>query len=1174
MDPLESEGLGKPIQSEPPQANELELQPFRPAQPDSTAVVVWHRAGTSLAVLRACVERLIERAGEAPFDLVVCNLDPRADVSAALATVGARTPFAVLDADAPDVAAALNKAFAAYPNSDIVRVRSDVVVETQGWLDRLRALASQRPKVAAFGARMVAVDGRIRSLGRQHLGGLGVLPRAANLRQYEPDPYSSASTKLVEPIEVDSVSGAFAWYRRAAIDVVGGLDPAYRLELGEDDDFCMSVRRVGFGVLVDPVVAVLDLSPSWSPSSYKGDSEFRSTLAKTMIVESALWRTHAQHWRAKWGYDPRYPDLDEVRRLYGDTEICWRIGSKMAWQPSSSHPAVDIAIVTWNNAELLERCLRSLAETQYAGAIQVHVTDNGSADDTLAVLAAAREWLPFPLHVHDLVVNTGVTVGFNWSIVRGEAELVARLDDDVVVPPDWLETLVETMHRRPHAGCVGPKVLNDNARRTIQCGPFRMFPGTFAHTDEEDQGQADFVARCSHVRGCCNLYRRDVLDEVGLFDLRYAPSQWDDPDHHMALWAAGYEVVYDGRVGIVHALTTGKGRTWAAMSNQVSNKFKLIGKWSKECWQVVETSLDLSNLGRLLPDDETAFRRGVPAPASYPRQSAARGDTKEWDEARKLLRFDQLARDVDGPLSAHWRNVVGRSSSMLRDRSAGTAMALLHGVLDHTPTDTAALGLLVRAYVDLAMPEEASRYLAIAKLLDAETDRADLEDAVARCAEPRMSMDTGDLSADIGEVGAGVRARYDGDAGRPERPLRVLMANTFMPRTAGGDMMQIGKVADHLRAAGVEVDVRYRAHPSTEGYDIAHVYNLWFPAQTLPQVRGIRATDPSIPIAFTPIYWDMAEKNWVELAIPVIYSDKRRPQRAALLQGLADGSLVVDGVKRAEADASPFPGYQDYQARILETVDWILPQSESEAQLLRSTFGIDTPHSVVTNGAERRIFENPKAELFRDALGLAPDADFVLTTGLVEVRKNLLLLLEALSGTGVHVIAVGRNYDPEYLQHCKQVGGANVTFIEHLPHELLASAMKAARVFALPSWMECSAIASLEAAVVGCPIVVGNRTSEAETFGDAAYLCDPADVLSIRDAVLRAWRERDDPVTVARRMALQQRMLLECSWNNAAVQTLQAYATMLERRGQVLAAEKAHTALERARGSAAGLLPA
>jgi hypothetical protein len=38
----------------------------------------------------------------------------------------------------------------------------------------------------------------------------------------------------------------------------------------------------------------------------------------------ALLRRHYASFREKWGFDPLNPDMDEVLRRYGGTEVCWR----------------------------------------------------------------------------------------------------------------------------------------------------------------------------------------------------------------------------------------------------------------------------------------------------------------------------------------------------------------------------------------------------------------------------------------------------------------------------------------------------------------------------------------------------------------------------------------------------------------------------------------------------------------------------------------------------------------------------------------------------------------------------------------------------------------------------------------------------------------------------------
>jgi glycosyltransferase involved in cell wall biosynthesis len=175
--------------------------------------------------------------------------------------------------------------------------------------------------------------------------------------------------------------------------------------------------------------------------------------------------------------------------------------------------------------------------------------------------------------------------------------------------------------------------------------------------------------------------------------------------------------------------------------------------------------------------------------------------------------------------------------------------------------------------------------------------------------------------------------------------------------------------------------------------------------------------------------------------------------------------------------------------------------------------------------------------------------DFVLIVGLVEPRKNQLMLLHALRETGLPLVVIGRHYDYPYYRLCRKFAPPGTLFIDHLPHEQLASAFKAARVHALPSWMECAAFVNVEAALCGCALAVSDRTSEREYFGSNAYYCDPASVDSIRKAVLSAHQNHARDAEKRARLVAQFRT--EFTWKRAAAATLDGYRAALAARAAV-----------------------
>lgn len=1109
-------------------------------RPPVTVIVPNHNDSATLA---ACIRSITTNTDYPDWQLIVVD-DESTDRS--LEVLRQFPNVKVQRIARGGAAKAVNVGLSLAKGRDIVRVHADVVIETANWLTQLVDTAYSNPKIGVLGTRLVFPDGRIYSEGRSIISGLGFHPLHRNRLAFQAD---GAAGKLRE---VDAVSGAFAYYKREAIEAVGNFDENYGAAWIEDEDFCIGARRLGFKVFVAPNIKAVHYTrshpPTWAPFAPNCEAEL---VKLTCQYKSSVEQLQAQHWEKKWGWNPVFPDIGEIRRIYGNTEICWQIGEALRFKPSSSVPTVDCCLVTWNTLPLLRRCLESLATTDYpAEKIKVYVADNGSTDGTLAYLEELKKSYRFEINLVSLAVNTGAAVGVNFAVAHGKGDLVARLDDDIVLPANWLKVLVEDLFNRPFAGCVGPKIVNDNPTNTIQCGPYRHFPVLYGHDDEADLGQANYLSRSTHVRGCCNLYRRDVFARCGMLDLRYSPSQFDDPDHHIALLNAGYEIIYDGRVSVVHKLNSGLGRTSAALANQRNNMGKMFGKWGNDVFEILERSIDLSREGRYLPDDGNTneWMSFGAALESFPNKTSA---VTPNDRKLTFAFYHELTKadgrkDVQEWLSLFIINAQLRA----RDGAPRYATDILLAASNFAPAKPEIYTNLAEIYLNLGqktMAEEAARRGL--HLLPNDPQLTALRERALSTDNEKQQL-LGQI-AKVNLIGESSVTLQTNVPFTQAKHMRVLMVNTFEPRVSGGDMHQLKKTRQYLQNLGVEVDVCCSPRPNPKGYDLVHVWNTWFPYQTLPQIKAIRAAAPEIPIALSTIYWDMKEKNWADHAVPHLFATA--PDASKLREGLAQlaaDRLAMNGRTRSNAAEPVFRGFEVYQKQLINLVDHLLPQSELEVKKLKETLGIEKPYTVVYNGAETAVFDKATPDWFISNYKLK---DFVLTVGLVEPRKNQLMLLHSLRDTGIPVVVLGRHYDHGYYQLCKKYAPRGSIFIDHLPHEQLASAYKAAKVHALPSWMECAAFANVEAALCGTALAVSNRTSETEYFGNNAYFCDPADSGSICTAVVNAYRNH--AADALKRAQLLERFRTQYTWENAAQATLKGFeAAIAGRRRQRAAA--------------------
>jgi glucosyl-dolichyl phosphate glucuronosyltransferase len=116
-----------------------------------------------------------------------------------------------------------------------------------------------------------------------------------------------------------------------------------------------------------------------------------------------------------------------------------------------------IVIATYNRAGDLRETLKSLAGLTPDGPWEVLVVDNNSTDGTRQVVEQAIGGFPAPLR-YLFESRQGRSPALNCGIAAARGEIVVTTDDDVRVPPDWLDRAAEGLER---LGCdyVGGRVL-------------------------------------------------------------------------------------------------------------------------------------------------------------------------------------------------------------------------------------------------------------------------------------------------------------------------------------------------------------------------------------------------------------------------------------------------------------------------------------------------------------------------------------------------------------------------------------------------------------------------------------------------------------------------------------------------------------------------------------------
>jgi GT2 family glycosyltransferase len=130
----------------------------------------------------------------------------------------------------------------------------------------------------------------------------------------------------------------------------------------------------------------------------------------------------------------------------GRTRTDMNTGSAEPEEHQADHPTVSAVIPAYNAAGTIERALNSVYAQTYPSIIQVIVVDDGSADETAAIVARR-----FPQVTLISQGNAGSPVARNRGVEAASGEYIAFLDDDDEWLPGKTRTQMGAFAENPEA---------------------------------------------------------------------------------------------------------------------------------------------------------------------------------------------------------------------------------------------------------------------------------------------------------------------------------------------------------------------------------------------------------------------------------------------------------------------------------------------------------------------------------------------------------------------------------------------------------------------------------------------------------------------------------------------------------------------------------------------------
>ncbi len=274
--------------------------------------------------------------------------------------------------------------------------------------------------------------------------------------------------------------------------------------------------------------------------------------------------------------------------------------SAQHWGVAGAIPRVTVVVVTYNSAAVLAACLASLRNQAPAVELTTVVVDNGSRDDTRALVRA-----DFPeVRLIEAPRNGGFSYGNNLGLraiglladerlahdgapasrpVRAAmpglpatahaatanppANYVLFLNPDTELPPDTLASLVALLERQPRLGALSPRLVRADGSLDQAC--HRGFPtawNALCHVVGLDRRwprsrllggynltylPADHSTHVDVAAAAFLLVRRRAVEQVGPWDESFF-AYGEDIDYCLRLRRAGWRLWYEASVRVLH----------------------------------------------------------------------------------------------------------------------------------------------------------------------------------------------------------------------------------------------------------------------------------------------------------------------------------------------------------------------------------------------------------------------------------------------------------------------------------------------------------------------------------------------------------------------------------------------------------------------------------------------
>jgi N-acetylglucosaminyl-diphospho-decaprenol L-rhamnosyltransferase len=174
-------------------------------------------------------------------------------------------------------------------------------------------------------------------------------------------------------------------------------------------------------------------------------------------------------------------------------------------QKRSASKKVSVVIVTYNSAEVIEECLKSIAD-----GIKIFIVDNASTDETIKIIKATK---PNAILIQN-ENNLGFVNANNIALEKIDSEYAFLLNPDTILEENTIEELTKVADKYEESAIVSPTLcFKDGKLQQSYKAAFYIRENIKTKYIEPS---GDLCAEC--LSGAAMLLRMKYFKKIGFFD--------------------------------------------------------------------------------------------------------------------------------------------------------------------------------------------------------------------------------------------------------------------------------------------------------------------------------------------------------------------------------------------------------------------------------------------------------------------------------------------------------------------------------------------------------------------------------------------------------------------------------------------------------------------------------